>query len=194
MSKSGVAIRTLLGVEPSTASTSDSVLVIIDAQNEYATGKLKIENIESSRPVIASLLGKYRAAKAPVVHVVHITPLGAPIFTPNTTLAKEFDELKPVEDEKTVKKSHPGSFTGTDLQEILTATGRSKIVLVGYMAHVCISTTARQGDERGWDVLVAEDAVGDRNIPGVDARELKMVALREIGDAFGTIIQSKDIE
>jgi isochorismate hydrolase len=123
----------LLGIEPSTASTSDSVLVIIDAQNEYATGKLKIENIEASRPVIASLLEKYRAAKAPVVHVVHTTPSGAPVFTPDTELAEEFDELKPTESEKVVEKSHPGSFTGTDLQEVLTATGRSKIVLVGYM-------------------------------------------------------------
>ncbi|KAH7471668.1 hypothetical protein FOMA001_g13670 [Fusarium oxysporum f. sp. matthiolae] len=193
MSTVGVAFRTLLGIEPSTASTSDSVLVIIDAQNEYATGKLKIENIEASRPVIASLLEKYRAAKAPVVHVVHATPSGAPVFTPDTELAEEFDELKPTEGEKVVEKSHPGSFTGTDLQEVLTATGRSKIVLVGYMAHVCISTTARQGAERGWDILVAEDAVGDRNIPGVNAQELKKVALREIDDAFGTIVQSKDI-
>ncbi|KNB10671.1 hypothetical protein FOXG_10817 [Fusarium oxysporum f. sp. lycopersici 4287] len=193
MSTAGVAFRTLLGIEPSTASTSDSVLVIIDAQNEYAIGKLKIENIEASRPVIASLLKKYRAVNATVVHVVHITPSGAPVFTPNTELAEEFDELKPAEGEKVVEKSHPGSFTGTDLQEVLTATGRSKIVLVGYMAHVCISTTARQGAERGWDILVAEDAVGDRNIPGVDAQELKKVALREIADTFGTIVQSKDI-
>ncbi|EXL68132.1 hypothetical protein FOPG_15784 [Fusarium oxysporum f. sp. conglutinans race 2 54008] len=193
MSTVGVAFRTLLGIEPSTASTSDSVLVIIDAQNEYATGKLKVENIEASRPVIASLLQKYRAAKAPVVHVVHITPSGAPVFTPDTELAEEFDELRPTEDEKVVEKSHPGSFTGTDLQEVLAATSRIKIVLVGYMAHVCISTTSRQGAERGWDVLVAEDAVGDRNIPGVNAQDVKKVALREIDDAFGTIVQSKDI-
>ncbi|CAG7563246.1 unnamed protein product [Fusarium equiseti] len=194
MSTSGVAFRTLLGIEPSTASTSDSVLVIIDAQNEYATGKLKIENIEASRPVIASLLERYRAANAPVVHVVHITPSGAPVFTPNTELAEIFHELEPTEGEKVVEKLHPGSFTGTTLQDVLTATGRSKIVLVGYMAHVCISTTARQGAERGWDVLVAEDAIGDRNIPGVNAQELKKVALHEIGDAFGTIVQSKDIK
>ena len=123
----------MLGIEPSTASTSDSVLVIIDAQNEYATGKLKIENIEASRPVIASLLERYRTANAPVVHVVHITPSGAPVMTPNTELVEVFDELKPTEGEKVVEKLHPGSFTGTTLQDILVATGRSKIVLVGYM-------------------------------------------------------------
>ena len=56
-----------------------------------------------------------------------------------------------------------------------------------------MSTTARQAAEKGWDVLVAEDAVGDRDIPGVDAAQLVHVALSEIGDAFGTVVQSSDI-
>lgn len=56
-----------------------------------------------------------------------------------------------------------------------------------------MSTTARQAAQRGFDVLVVEDAVGDRDIPGVNADQLVRVALSEIGDAFGTIVQSKDI-
>ncbi|KAI8686723.1 hypothetical protein LRP88_13034 [Fusarium phalaenopsidis] len=190
---SAVSFRTLIGVQPSTASTSDSVLVIIDAQNEYAQGKLRVSNIDTSRVALASLLEKYRAAKAPVVHVVHATPAGAPVFTPETELAEELPELKPVEGESVVTKNYPGSFTDTDLQDILKATGRSKIVLTGYMAHVCVSTTARQGAERGWDVLIAEDAVGDRDIPGVKAEDLTKTALLEIADAFGTIIQGQDV-
>ncbi|RSM08695.1 hypothetical protein CDV31_008037 [Fusarium ambrosium] len=190
---SAVSFRSLIGVQPSTASTSDSVLVIIDAQNEYAQGKLRVSNIDTSRVALASLLEKYRAAKAPVVHVVHATPAGAPVFTPGTELVEELPELKPVDGESVVTKNYPGSFTETDLQDLLKATGRSKIVLTGYMAHVCVSTTARQGAERGWDVLIAEDAVGDRDIPGVKAEDLTKTALLEIADAFGTIIQSKDV-
>lgn len=127
------SFRSLIGVPPSTASTSDSVLVIIDAQNEYATGKLRVSNVDTSRIVIASLLQKYRVAKAPIVHVVHVTPDGAPVFTPRTELAEKFHELAPWDGEFTVKKQHPGSFTDTDLQDILKATGRGKIVLAGYM-------------------------------------------------------------
>lgn len=56
-----------------------------------------------------------------------------------------------------------------------------------------MSTTARQGAERGWDVLIAEDAVGDRDIPGVKAEDLTKTALLEIADAFGSIIQGKDV-
>lgn len=123
----------MLGLSPATASTSDSVLAIIDAQNEYAKGKLAVSNVDASRRVIASLLEKYRAAGAPVVHVVHDTPQGAPVFTPGTELAEEFAELKPRDGEAVVHKQFPGSFTETDLQKCLEESGRKKIVLVGYM-------------------------------------------------------------
>jgi nicotinamidase-related amidase len=78
----------------STASPSDSALIIIDAQNEYASGALTVTNAEASGKVIADLLEKYRSANGKVVHVMHETPAGAPIFTPGTELAEEFKELK----------------------------------------------------------------------------------------------------
>ncbi|KAJ0305214.1 phospholipase C type enzyme [Colletotrichum fioriniae] len=193
MASAAVSMRSMLGVPASTTSTSDSTLVIIDAQNEYATGKLAVSNVEASRAKIASLLERYRAAKAPVIHVVHEVPAGAPLFTPGTELAEEFSELKPLEGESVVTKHFPGSFTGTNLEDLLKATGRNKVVLTGYMAHVCISTTARQASEKGWDVIVVEDAVGDRDIPGANAEELTKIALAEIADAFGTVVKSKDI-
>ncbi|RGP72505.1 isochorismatase family [Fusarium sporotrichioides] len=190
---SATSFRELIGVQPSSASPTDSVLIIIDAQNEYAEGKLQVTNVAESRKVIAGLLEKYRAANGSIVHVVHATPDGAPVFTPGTKLAQEFDELKPRDGEAVIQKNFPGSFAKTDLQEVLDKTGKKKVVLTGYMAHVCVSTTARQAAERGFDVLIPEDAVGDRNIPGVDADQLVKVALSEIGDAFGTIIKSSSI-
>lgn len=63
-----------------------------------------------------------------------------------------------------------------------------------YEAHICVSTTARQASERGWDPLVVEDAIGTRHIPGSSADELKRVVLNEIADGFGTIIRSGDIQ
>lgn len=125
----------IIGAPPSTATPSDSTLIIIDAQNEYAEGKLKVSDVESSRAVIGSLLQKYRDARGNIVHVVHVTPAGAPVFTPGTRLAEEFEELKPKDGEKVVQKKFPGSFAGTDLQEHLASLGPrgSKIVLTGYM-------------------------------------------------------------
>jgi len=183
----------LVGVGPSNASTKDSVLIIIDAQNEYADGLLKTENVASTRKAIATLLEKYRGVDGSIVHVVHQAPDGAPVFTPGTELAEEFSELAPKEGEKLITKLHPGSFTGTDLQEYLVSTGKSKVVLTGYMAHVCVSTTARQAAEKEWTVILVEDAIGDRNIPGMTASEVVKASLAELSDAFGTVVASSNI-
>lgn len=115
------------------------------------------------------------------------------MFTPDTDLAKEFSEITPKSNEKVIGKQQPGSFTGTDLDEYLKSTGRKKIVLTGYMAHVCVSTTARQAAEKGYDVVIAEDAVGDRDIPGAKAEELVRITLAELGDAFGTVVKAGSI-
>lgn len=173
-------------------------MIIVDAQNEYAEGKLKVEHVKETRKVIADVLSKYRKGGngKNIVHVVHKVPEGAPVFTPGTPLAEEFDELKPQGDEKVIGKQFPSCFAQTDLDDYLKQLGDAgkKIVLVGYMAHVCISTTARAGSERGYDVLVVKDGISDRNIPGASADEVVSVVLSELADGFGTVIPASDIK
>lgn len=55
-------------------------------------------------------------------------------------------------------------------------------MLTGYMVHVCVSTTARQAEQRGYDVLLAEDAIGDRDIPGATGEEVTKMVMNELGD------------
>jgi len=188
------SFRQLLGVQPSTATPSDSALIIIDAQNEYAEGKAKVTNAPESRKAISALLEKYRKAGGKVVHVTHSVPDGAPVFTPGTNLAEEFDELKPKDGEKALQKVHPSCFVDTELHDYLNGIGSKKIVLTGYMAHVCVSTTARDASRLGYDVLIAEDCVGDRDIPGASGEEVTKMVMNELADAFGTIIQSSEVK
>ncbi|KFY28330.1 hypothetical protein V493_02974 [Pseudogymnoascus sp. VKM F-4281 (FW-2241)] len=199
MAASAKSFRELIGVAPSTVSVNDSTLVIIDAQNEYADGHLKTANVAESRKAIFSVLEKYRKSThggKNIVHVVHATPPGAPVFTSGTALAQEFEELTPKSDEKIVEKNYPNSFAKTDLGAYLEGLGAigKKIVLVGYMAHVCVSTTARAGAESGYDVVIIKDAVGDRDIPGVAAGQLVDVVIKELADAFATTIDSSEIQ
>ncbi|TKA63754.1 hypothetical protein B0A55_09961 [Friedmanniomyces simplex] len=188
------SFRELTGAQPSSASPSDSTLIIIDAQNEYAEGKAKVTNAPQSRKAIAALLEKYRKAGGKVVHVTHTVPEGAPVFTPGTKLAEEFEELKPKDGEKSIQKIHPSAFVDTELHDYLRGVGGLKVVLAGYMAHVCVSTTARDASRLGYDVLVAEDCCGDRDIPGASGEEVTKMVMNELGDAFGTIVQSSEIK
>ena len=97
---SAKSFRQLLGVPPSTASTSDSALVIIDAQQEYANGLLKVSDPQSSSAAISSLLTKYRGANAPLVHILHSVPEGAPVFTPGKKPSESMEGLEAKEGEK----------------------------------------------------------------------------------------------
>lgn len=98
--QSGKSFRSFLGIPPSNPTPSDSVFVIVDAQNEYDHGLLAVSNVEESRANIGAVLQRYRDAGGDVVHVRHSTPDGAPLFTPGTELADEFEELEPREGEK----------------------------------------------------------------------------------------------
>ena len=46
-----------------------------------------------------------------------------------------------------------------------------------FQAHVCVSTTARQASELGYDVVLVEDAIGDRDIPGISGEEVSKVGV-----------------
>lgn len=202
------SFREIVGAGPSTVSAKNSALVIIDAQNEYSKGKLAVSNVDSSRKVIAKVLEHYRKSGGKVVHVKHKTPEGAPVFTPSSELAQEFDELSPKSAEKTIEKVHPSSFADTDLDQYLRGAGVSQIVLTGYMvgvysssnhayqfqAHVCVSTTARDGARFGYDVAVVSDGIGDRDIPGASGDEVTKMVLLELADAFATIVTSDQIQ
>jgi len=191
---SAKSFRQLLGVPPSTASTADSALVIIDAQQEYSDGLLKVSNPQASSSAIKSLLEKYRSANGDLVHILHKVPEGAPVFTPNGKASEQMVGLEAKQGEKVIWKQHPGSFAGTELQKWLDEKGKKKVVLAGYMAHVCVSTTARQAAELGYDVILAEDAIGDRDIPGMSGAEVTKAALLELSDAFGTTLKSSEVK
>jgi nicotinamidase-related amidase len=59
---------------------------------------------------------------------------------------------------------------------------------------VCVSTTARDAARLGYDVLIAEDAVGDRDIPGASGADVTKMVMVELADAFATVVKSSDIK
>jgi hypothetical protein len=61
----------------------------------YVEGLLKIDDVESSRKIIHSIMNKYRNDGGNIIHVVQDAPEGSPIFTPNTPLAQIVEELTP---------------------------------------------------------------------------------------------------
>ena len=68
-------------------------------------------------------------------------------------------ELYPIEGEPILDKPGKGAFYETDLHLILEANGIRSLILCGVTTEVCVNTTAREANDRGYEVLVVEDAV-----------------------------------
>lgn len=86
------SFREMIGVPRSTAAPTDSSLLIIDAQNEYADGQLKTENVENTRKAIAGLVKTWREAGQGkcVDHFYHIPSLqDAPTGHPSSSLSSQ---------------------------------------------------------------------------------------------------------
>ena len=100
------SLRQVIGIPNSTASVKDSVLVIIDAQDEYIYGSLPAQDYKQVNIAISSLLEKYREQNGHVVHVLHDTGSDeAPIFKSNGKLTKEMDGVEAIKGEAIDERS-----------------------------------------------------------------------------------------
>lgn len=72
-------------------------------------------------------------------------------------------ELQPDNDEIVIDKPGTGAFHATDLQHVLTTLGIKNLILTGVTTGVCVSSTAREATDRGFNVLVISDCCAEPN-------------------------------
>ncbi|WP_432827793.1 cysteine hydrolase family protein [Dactylosporangium sp. CA-092794] len=97
------------------------------------------------------------------------------------------DELAPAPGEPVIDKPGKGAFYATELGEMLTAKGIRSLVVTGVTTEVCVHTTVREANDRGYECLVLADCVGSY-FPEFQATGLKMIAAQ--GGIFGWVGES----
>jgi nicotinamidase-related amidase len=70
------------------------------------------------------------------------------------------DELAPIDGEVVIDKPGKGAFYATELQDILTDAGITQLLVTGVTTEVCVHTTTREANDRGYECLVVSDCVG----------------------------------
>ncbi len=98
------------------------------------------------------------------------------------------DELKPAPGEPVVDKPGKGAFYATDLDSMLHNRGIRQLVVCGVTTEVCVNTSVREANDRGYDCLVLEDCVGSY-FPEFQVAALNMIKAQ--GGIFGWVSDSK---
>jgi len=97
------------------------------------------------------------------------------------------DALKPAPGEPVIDKPGKGAFYATDLDAMLHNRGIRSLVVCGVTTEVCVNTSVREANDRGYDCLVLEDCVGSY-FPAFQRAALDMIKAQ--GGIFGWVSDS----
>lgn len=140
-------------------------LVVVDAQNEFsAGGKRAVPNHSAALAAILYQVDRARQENRPIAWIRHYNkPDEAPAFVPGTWGAEFSPGLGPKTGfgpEAIFEKVVYGVFAGTMIQEWLAVNGVQSVLIVGFFAHMCLSTSAREALSRGFHVSIDPEATG----------------------------------
>ena len=97
------------------------------------------------------------------------------------------DELAPVDGELVIDKPGKGAFYSTELAAMLSAASITSLVVTGVTTEVCVHTTVREANDRGYECLVLSDCVGSY-FPEFQDAGLAMISAQ--GGIFGWVAPS----
>jgi nicotinamidase-related amidase len=183
----------LAGVDLTPARLNEASLVLIDFQNEYLVGPVALPAAEPAIAEAGRLVAAARETGAPIFHIAH-RGRGGSLFDPDAERGQIVAPLRPQAGEVVVEKGLPNAFAGTELQERLAQTGRKRLIIAGFMTHMCVSSTARAALDFGYSTTVVASACATRDLPDgrggiIPAATIHDVALVELSDRFAVIAQ-----
>ena len=166
-------------------------------------------------PTTARLIALFRARKWPVIHTreahrpdlsdcppskirrgnpsLHIGEAGAMgrLLVAGEPGNQIVDALAPVDGELVIDKPGKGMFWATGLHERLRQMGITHLVFAGVTTEVCVQTSMREANDRGYECLLIEDAT-ESYFPQFKAATLDMIAAQ--GGIVGWVTPLRDLE
>jgi nicotinamidase-related amidase len=138
-----------------------------------ALGLPVIHTMECHRPDLSDCPPAKRGRGSPALRIGDPGPMGR-VLIAGEPGAAIVPALAPLPGEMVIEKPGKGAFFGTALGEHLATIGARQLVFAGVTTEVCVQTTMREANDRGFDCLLAEDAT-ESYFPEFKAATLAMI-------------------
>lgn len=152
-------------------------------------GLMVVHTREGHRPDLSDCPPSKHARGRLVVGIGDAGPLGRVLVRgePGHAIV---EHLAPQPGEAVIDKPGKGAFYATELDHRLTERGIRSLVVTGVTTEVCVHTTVREANDRGYECLVLADCVGSY-FPEFQDAALKMIAAQ--GGIFGWVAPSANL-
>ncbi len=154
-----------------------------------AAGGLVVHTRESHRPDLSDCPPAKRNRGKPSLRIGDQGPMGR-ILVAGEPGNQIIAELAPIAGEVVIDKPGKGAFYATPLQNLLHQAGVSHLVFMGVTTEVCVQTSMREANDRGYDCLLLEDCT-ESYFPHFKASAVEM--LRAQGAIVGWTATSEQL-
>lgn len=186
-----VSLREVVGLSLEPSNIDNAALIMIDCQNTYTQGVMKLSGMDEALVEAEKLLKIAREKNIPVFHIRHDGGEGSP-YDINAEIGAFIEQVAPQSAEPIITKHYPNSFIQTDLDAQLKALGIQQIILAGFMTHMCINSTAHGAFNLGYLPTVVASATATRALEGVNgqvvhAADVQASAIASTRDLYAAI-------
>lgn len=178
-------------------SSNDAALVLIDVQQGFDDPVWGTRNNPDAEKNIERLLGTWRTAKRPVIHVKHDSVEEASVLRPDQPGNAFKPEGLPLAGEPIFSKNVNSAFIGTGLEAYLLEHYLQALVIAGLTTDHCVSTSTRMAGNLGFKVYLVHDACATfdkKTLDGqlISADEVHRVNLASLHEEFCKVVSTKD--
>lgn len=138
-----------------------------------AAGLPVIHTRECHRPDLSDCPPAKRLRGKPALRIGDEGPMGR-VLIAGSSGAEIVEPLAPLPGEIVIDKPGKGAFYATDLENVLQERGIKQLIFAGVTTEVCVQTTMREANDRGYECLIATDAT-ESYFPEFKAAALKMI-------------------
>jgi nicotinamidase-related amidase len=181
-----------------------TALVNVDMQNAFVEGTpLAAPKGVALVPIVNKLAAACRDAGMMVIHTLHVTrqdgsnlgtmgelvePVRAGYIREGSETAKLHPGIEVGPRDIMLHKPRYGSFTATDLDQILRSSGIDTIIVTGICTNICCETTAREAGMKDYHVFFTSDGTETFPVGDLSVEEIKKATLTTLRHAFAKIV------